>query len=204
MRRHDLHALATVSMSCPCPSLTLSIPILTFRAVVFQRLGNLAPRENAGKGRIQAGGYRAPGRQFWITLLTSISRKENSTRKPRRKTEKGSKTNSDKERKKQRVGWGGGGVEGSKTNLHKGKKDFKRNSHKSISVRRRPSGLTFSWWGRYSLCLRHKPTELAHSFYSLLVSISVFMALSTVFHSINSPDHSPFSHSVLLVLFLLY
>ena len=33
-------------------------------------------------------------------------------------------------------------------------------------------------------------------FYSVLVSISVFMALSTVFHSINSPDNSPFSHSV--------
>ena len=34
-------------------------------------------------------------------------------------------------------------------------------------------------------CLGHKPTELAHSFffYSVLVSVSVFMALSTVFHS---------------------
>ena len=30
------------------------------------------------------------------------------------------------------------------------------------------------------------------------------MALSTVFHSINSPDNSPFSHSVLPVLFLPY
>ena len=38
--------------------------------------------------------------------------------------------------------------------------------------------------------------------YSVLVSVSVFMALSTVFHSINSPDNSPLSHSVLLVLFL--
>ena len=28
-------------------------------------------------------------------------------------------------------------------------------------------------------------------FYSVLVSISAFMALSTVFHSINSPDNSP-------------
>ena len=41
-------------------------------------------------------------------------------------------------------------------------------------------------------------------FYSVLVSISVFMALSTVFHSINSPYHSPFSHSVLVVLALPY
>ena len=39
-------------------------------------------------------------------------------------------------------------------------------------------------------------------FYSVLVSVSVLMALSTVFHSINSPDNSPLSHSVLLVLFL--
>ena len=41
------------------------------------------------------------------------------------------------------------------------------------------------------------------SFYSVLMSISVFMALSTVFHSINSPDNSPLSHSVLLVYFCL-
>ena len=44
-----------------------------------------------------------------------------------------------------------------------------------------------------------KPTELAHSFYSVLVSVSVFMALSPIFHSINSPDNSPLSHSVVLV-----
>ena len=41
-------------------------------------------------------------------------------------------------------------------------------------------------------------------FHSVLVSISVFMALSTVFHSINSPDNSPFSDSVLTVLSLPY
>ena len=40
--------------------------------------------------------------------------------------------------------------------------------------------------------------------YSVLVSVSVFVALSTVFHSLNSPDNSPLSHSVLPVLFLLY
>ena len=38
--------------------------------------------------------------------------------------------------------------------------------------------------------------------YSVLAPISVFMALSTVFHSINSPDGSPFSESVLPVLSL--
>ena len=41
-------------------------------------------------------------------------------------------------------------------------------------------------------------------FYSVLVSISVFMALLTVFHSINSPNNSSFSRSVLPVLSLPY
>ena len=68
----------------------------------------------------------------------------------------------------------------------------------------RPHGLIFSWWGCHGLCLRHKPAELAHAFYSVLVSVSVFMALSTVFYSINSPYNSPLSHSVLLVSFLPY
>ena len=63
-------------------------------------------------------------------------------------------------------------------------------------------GFTFSWWGCYGLCLRPKPIELARSFYSALVCVPVFMALSTVFHSINSLDNSPLSHSVLLVLLL--
>ena len=39
--------------------------------------------------------------------------------------------------------------------------------------------------------------SLITPFYSVLVSISVFLALSTVFYSINPPDHSPLSHSVL-------
>ena len=39
-------------------------------------------------------------------------------------------------------------------------------------------------------------------FHSVVVPISVFMALLTVFHSINSPDNSPLSHSALSVLFL--
>ena len=38
----------------------------------------------------------------------------------------------------------------------------------------------------------------------LFLCLFVFMAHSTVFHSINSLDSSPFSHSVLLVLFLPY
>ena len=70
-----------------------------------------------------------------------------------------------------------------------------------------PRGLTFSWWGCYDLCLRHKPAKLAHSFYSVLVPVSVFIALSTVFQSINSPDTSPlchFSSGLILVLSTIY
>ena len=39
-------------------------------------------------------------------------------------------------------------------------------------------------------------------FSPVLVSVSVFMALSSIFHSINSPDNSPVSHAVLPVSFL--
>ena len=46
--------------------------------------------------------------------------------------------------------------------------------------------------------------SLPTPFYSVPVSISVFMALSTVFHSLNPPDNSPLSRSVLLVSFLPY
>ena len=66
-----------------------------------------------------------------------------------------------------------------------------------------PSGLTFTWWGCCGSSLSHKPTELPAPFYSVLVSVSVFMAISTVFHSINSPDNSTLSYSILLVLILL-
>ena len=45
-------------------------------------------------------------------------------------------------------------------------------------------------------------SSLPTPFYSVLVSVSTFMALSTVFRSIKSPDNSPRSHSVLMVLFL--
>ena len=46
------------------------------------------------------------------------------------------------------------------------------------------------------------PPSLPTPFNSVLVSVSVFMALSTLFQSINSSDNSPLSHSVLSVLFL--
>ena len=45
--------------------------------------------------------------------------------------------------------------------------------------------------------------SLPTPFYSILVSVSVFVALSTVFHSTNSADDSLFSHAVFLVLFCL-
>ena len=53
------------------------------------------------------------------------------------------------------------------------------------------------------VCDINQPSLLT-PFHAVLVSISVVMALSTVFHSINSPDHSPLSHSVLPVLILPY
>ena len=53
------------------------------------------------------------------------------------------------------------------------------------------------------VCDINQPS-LPTPFYFVLVSITVFMALSTVFHSINYPDNSPLSHSVLVVLFLPY
>ena len=51
------------------------------------------------------------------------------------------------------------------------------------------------------VCDINQPS-LPTPFYSVLVSISDFMALSTAFHSINSPDNFPFSHSLLPVLSL--
>ena len=59
---------------------------------------------------------------------------------------------------------------------------------------------SFTWWGCCGLCFWHEPTELSHSF----LSMSVFMAPSTVFHSVKSPDNSPLSHYVLPVLLLPY
>ena len=59
-----------------------------------------------------------------------------------------------------------------------------------------PLGLTFTCWGCYGLCPTYSNRACPLSFIPFLC-ISVFMALSTVFHSINSPDSSPFSHSVL-------
>ena len=45
--------------------------------------------------------------------------------------------------------------------------------------------------------------SLPTPFYSVSVSFSVFMALLTVFYSMNFPDNSPLSHSALSVYFYL-
>ena len=62
-----------------------------------------------------------------------------------------------------------------------------------------PRGLTFPNGDVTVYVKGINKLSLPTPFYSFLVSVSVFMALSTVFHSINSPDNSPFSHSVLVV-----
>ena len=67
----------------------------------------------------------------------------------------------------------------------------------------RPRGLTFTWWGCCGLCFDINQPSLTTPFYCILVSISVFMALSTAFYSINSPELS-LSYAVLPVLYLPY
>ena len=68
-----------------------------------------------------------------------------------------------------------------------------------------PRGFTFMCGGDITVyVLDINQPSLPIPCYSVLVSVSVLTALSTVFHSINSPDNSPLSHSVLLVLFLPY
>ena len=47
------------------------------------------------------------------------------------------------------------------------------------------------------------PPSLPAPVYCVLVSVSAVMALSTVFHSINSHDNSPLSHCGLSVLLFL-
>ena len=48
------------------------------------------------------------------------------------------------------------------------------------------------------VCDVNQPS-LPTPFYSVLMSVSVSLVFSTVVHSINSPDNSPFSDSVLPV-----
>ena len=103
-----------------------------------------------------------------------------------------------------------------------------------LQLSKRPSGACRSGVGQIQLSMLHllpavpagspsrggdvavdvfdkKQPSLTTPFYSVLVSVFVFMALSTLFHSINSPDNSSlFSlcssglNSVLLVLSTIY
>ena len=64
------------------------------------------------------------------------------------------------------------------------------------------SRLTFTWWRCCRLCLLTYTNWACPLFFdSALVSVSVFMAILTVFHSINFPNNSSFFHSVRLVFF---
>ena len=51
-----------------------------------------------------------------------------------------------------------------------------------------PHGLTFTWQGCWVYIFDINQLSLPTPFYSVLVSISVFMAVSTVFHSMNAPE----------------
>ena len=63
-----------------------------------------------------------------------------------------------------------------------------------------PSKLTFTCWGCCSLCPDINQPSLPAPFYFVLVSISVFVALSTVFHSKFLLNNSPLFYPVLPVL----
>ena len=55
----------------------------------------------------------------------------------------------------------------------------------------------------FSYVFGRNQASLPAPFCSALVPVSVFIALSSVFHSINSPNNPPLSHSVLPVVFCL-
>ena len=66
-----------------------------------------------------------------------------------------------------------------------------------------PHGFTFTWWD-VAVCVKDtNQPSLPTPFYSALVSVSLSMALSTVFHSVISPNNSLLSHTVLPVFFCL-
>ena len=85
----------------------------------------------------------------------------------------------------------------------------------TVFVWNKPTELAHCFLFRYCICfclydpfnynLFHK-FSLQLSLFSLCSSglVSASLVLSTVFHSINSPDNSPFSHSVLPVFSLPY
>ena len=64
-----------------------------------------------------------------------------------------------------------------------------------------PPGLTFSWWGCYGFCPRHKPTELAPSF---LFSSCVCFCLYNPFNCISFHKFSPKTPRFLTLFFWSY
>ena len=60
-----------------------------------------------------------------------------------------------------------------------------------------PTGLPSCGWDVAVYVFDINQLGLPTPLYSVLLSVSVFMALSNVFHPINFPDNSPLSHSVI-------
>ena len=73
----------------------------------------------------------------------------------------------------------------------------------SISLSLVPMGSPSCGWDVAVYVLDINKPNLPTPFYSVLMAISVFMALSTVFHSMTSPNNSPLLHSVLPILSVL-
>ena len=59
---------------------------------------------------------------------------------------------------------------------------WSKTRHSNVFPVVHPCGLTFTWWGCYGLCQRHKPTKLAHSF---LFSSCVRFCLYSPFNCIS-------------------
>ena len=76
---------------------------------------------------------------------------------------------------------------------------FSRSCPRRYPSRKVPTGSP-SPGGDVKVCvLDINQPSLPTPFYSVLLSASVFIALSTVFLSINSPQNSPLSHSLLQI-----
>ena len=65
-----------------------------------------------------------------------------------------------------------------------------------------PDGFTYMCGDVAVYAFDINQSSLPTPLYSVLASVSVFTALSNVFHSTNSLDNSSLSHSVLLILIL--
>ena len=82
-----------------------------------------------------------------------------------------------------------------------------RNYHQSCTTHdllwpKVPAGLS-SRGGNVTVYVLNTNQSRLPTLYSVLVSVSVFTAVSPVVHSINSPDNSPLSHSGLISALLI-